>query len=478
MPGLFSLLNSTATALNAQSQAIAVTGNNIANVNNSNYSRETVTFQDSAAVQTDQGLQPGPITVDVQQVRDAALDQMVRQEASLTSGYGAEQNVLNQAQAALGENITNSTSGTSSSTASTTSSGLSSALNDFFNAFQAFATSPTDAGARQSLIQSAGVLTDRFQTIAGNLAQTQADAGAEVGTQVDSANTLLQQIAQLNGQIAAAEVNSPGSALSLRDEREGALEQLAGYLPISVTEGANGEDRVSTTDSTGSTVTLVSAATVPNTLAYAGGAVSAVNSTTQASIALGLSSGSIQGAINAGTGPVQTLIGNVDSLASQIVSSVNAAYNPSGAAGGNFFDPAGVTGGTIALASNLTPTSLQAGTGAAGDNSVALAVASLANTAFSTAGGDAIDGTFTQFYSGAVSNLGQSLDTINNQVTDQQAVQTIINNQRTSLSGVSVDEEMSNLMTYQRAYQASSEVFSVVNSLLNNLLTNLSTVSS
>ena len=55
MSGLFSLLGSTAAALNAQSQAIAVAGSNIAHVNDPNYSRETVTYRDTAEVQTDAG---------------------------------------------------------------------------------------------------------------------------------------------------------------------------------------------------------------------------------------------------------------------------------------------------------------------------------------------------------------------------------------------------------------------------------------
>ena len=99
----------------------------------------------------------------------------------------------------------------------------------------------------------------------------------------------------------------------------------------------------------------------------------------------------------------------------------------------------------------------------------------MVNQKFSTAGGDAINGTLTQFYSGAVSSIGQSLSSVTTQSTNQTAVQTLIVNQRQSVSGVSVDEEMSNLMTYQRAFQASSEVFQVINTLLDDVVTNLGT---
>jgi flagellar hook-associated protein 1 FlgK len=219
--------------------------------------------------------------------------------------------------------------------------------------------------------------------------------------------------------------------------------------------------------SSGGPVTLVAKGTVSNALSYSGGVVSA------GSTALSLTSGSLAGTITASSGAVQTLRSNLDALANQIVTAVNQAYNPSSTAGDNFFNSAGTTAATIAVDSGLTSSTLAAGTGAAGDNSLAVAVANVANQQFATSGGAAIDGTIDQFYSNTASNIGQAVDTANTQVTDQTNVQTIVTNQRNSVSGVSLDEEMSHLMTYQTAYQASSELFSTINTMLSELITDL-----
>jgi len=469
MSGLFSILGSTASALNAQSEAISVTGNNISNVNNPDYSEETVDFQPLAAVETDDGLENTGLSVDVSQDRNSILDQMVRQEGSLTSGYTAQQTVLQQAQASLGENVT--ASSTSGSSATTSESGLSAAIDSFFNAVESYAANPSDATQSQSLVQQAGVLTDRFQQVDQNLAQVQSGATAQVQSGVTTVNGLLQQVASLNDQINSLQSGaSSGSALQLVDQREGVLEQLAGYLPVTVTEGTSGEDQVSTTDSQGQSVTLVSNATVASSISLSNGALYAGDPPD----ALGFSSGSLQGTLTASSGAVQSLRTSLDQLASQIVTSVNAAYNPGNTAGGNFFAASGTTAGTIALDPNLTAATVTAGTGGSGDNSIALAVAAVANQDFSTAGGDAIDGTITQAYAGSLAGIGQALSTANEEVTDQTNVQTVVTNERASVSGVSIDQEMSNLVTYQRAYQASSEVFQVIDDMLNTLLTDLS----
>lgn len=469
MSGLFSSLRATVTALNAQSQAIAVTGSNIGNINNPNYSRETVAYGSLGTVDTSDGPQSVGVSVSVQQMRNVVLDQMVRQEAALTSGFTAQQDILSQAQASLGESVSNSSSTTSANSNTTTNSGLGAAIDDFFNAVQSFAANPTDAGQRQALVQQAGVLTDRFKEIDTNLAQVQANAGAKVAGDVGTANQLVQQIAQLNSQIASVEINNPGSAVSLRDQRAGDLEKLSALVPITAQENAQGEVKVSTTDTGGNPVVLVDQGSASGPLTYAGGVISAGSPST----ALGLSSGSIEGTLAASAGAVQSLRTSLDQLAGQIVTAVNAAYNPAQASGGNFFNASGTTAGTIGVNPALNAATLRAGTAAAGDNTLALAVAAVASHGFSTGGGDAINGTIGQFYAGTVSGIGQALDTANTQVTDQTNVQSIVKSQRASVSGVSVDEEMANLMTYQRAYQASSQVFSVINTLLNNLVTQM-----
>ncbi|HVW19582.1 MAG TPA: flagellar hook-associated protein FlgK [Opitutaceae bacterium] len=469
MSGLFTTLRSSAASLNAQSQAIAIAGNNIANVNNPNYAEESANFLSLGMVQTASGAESLGMKVTLSSNRSTVLDGMVRQENSLTSGFTAQQDLFQQAQAALGENITSSSTGGTASTA--TDSGLGTALNAFFNAFSALAANPTDSGAKEALVQQAGVLTDRFQEVSQNLTQVQANADASVSSSVTAANNLLQNIASLNAQIASFEVNDPGSAVDLRDQREGDLEQLSSLLPITVTEDAQGEDTITAaTGSSPGSVTLVSQGTVPNSLSYSGGQLLA------GTTALAVSSGSMAGTIAASTGGVQTLIGNLNTLAKQIVTAVNATYNPSNTSGGNFFLSTGITAGAIAVDPNLTSATLTAGSGAAGDNSIALAVSKLANRAFATSGGDVLNGTLSQYYANTASGIGQALDTANTQVTDQTNVQTIVNNQRASASGVSLDQEMSNLMSFQQAYQASAEVFQTINSLLSDLMSTLTSL--
>ena len=465
MSGLITLLNATTTSLNADTAAINVTSNNISNVNNPNYSEEVPVFSSLGMVDTSEGPENIGVSVSTQQQVSAVLNQMVQLEASLTNGYTAQQTVLQQAQAGLGESVSSSDGSSDSTTESTTESGLGVAIDDFFNAFESYAADPTDEAQQQTLLQQATVLTDRFQEIDQNLSEVQTSADSQVTSDVSTANNLLSQIATLNSQIGSFEVNDPGSAVDLRDQREADLEQLAGLMPITSTEGSNGEDTVSAGG-----VTLVSGGTVSNSLSYANGTISA------GSTALSLSSGSIAGTITASTGPVQTLRDSIDALANEIVTSVNGAYNSSDAADGNFFLASGTTAGTISLDPNLTASTLTAGT-SAGDNSIALAVSNLASQDFSTANGDAIDGTFDQNYANVVSTMGEALDTANTQVTDQTNVQNIVLNQRASVSGVSLDTEMSNLMTYQQAYQASAEVFQVIDNMCTTLIDDVSSAS-
>ncbi len=468
MAGLYSTLDQTVSALNAQSVAINVTGTNLANVNNPNYARETVNIGSLGEVQTADGPESIGITAGgVTELRSSIMDAQVRNAGSTVSYYTTLQSAYQQAQAAIGQTVSSSTSATSAA-----NTGLASSLTGFFNAFSSYAASPTNAGQAQAVYESASLLTQQLQSASQNLASVQAGLTSQVTSSVSTANGLLTDVAKLNGQIAQFEANAPGTAVNLRDQREGDLEQLAGMMPITVTESSNGEDLVTTPGASGSPVTLVSNASVSGSITVSGTTVSAGSP----SSALALTSGSIQGSLDASTQGIQTLANNLNTLASQLVTAVNAAYNPSGT-GNNFFNASGTTAGTITLDPSVTSSNIAAGSsGNAGDNSIALAISNLATKQFSTAGGDQINGTLSNFYNNAVTGLGQTLAGVNDQVTNETNIQTLVSTQRSSVSGVSLDEEMANLLMYQRSYQASSQVFQTVDSLLDTTVNSLGTI--
>ena len=234
MSGLFSSLNASVKALSAQSRALETTGKNLANVNNATYARQRVIFGDRGTVETPQGAESlGLEALGIQQLRDALLDQQVIRETALTAGTTAEQQTYQRTQASLGQTV-----GTTSATSS--SGGLGGALDDFFNAFQSFASRPTDDGEKQTLLQKSSILTDRFNQTDSRLAQVQTDINSQVTSDVDETNRMLSAIADLNKQIGRIEIGRPGTAIDLRDQRQAQLEALAAKVPIESRIGTSG----------------------------------------------------------------------------------------------------------------------------------------------------------------------------------------------------------------------------------------------
>ena len=611
---LLSVLNLTNNALNANSQAISITSNNIANINNPNFARQTVEFSQQTAVTTPQGAIATGITATAITTRNALLDAQVQLQASLTAGVTAQESILQQLQASLGENL--SANSNSSGQSSTSSNGLDIAVNQFFNSFQNLATNPTDTGAAQQAVAQAGILSDRFNSVTANLNTVAQGVNAQISSNVSQVNQYLTKIASLNTKISSMNGNVAGSAATLVDERQALIEKLAGLMPVTVSGDNQGSLSLTAkaNDGAGTPVALVTNGTVNNQISFSSSAantgvfLAGTTSLGNMQTAAGEPSGSLSGLLLTLSGPLNTLLKNVDAIAQQIVTSVNAAYNPSGAASGNIFavinpsvistdytnvnnplntlinttghpllassspaftitvggntDPiyitstseslqsvldsiSAATGGAVtgtynaatdkislssastftissdtsnflaiakispatissgsttssgavgALTSvlnvpgsyanafkvdpNFIPTHVVAGnisSYGAGDNSYALNVANVLSQSFSTTAhaSDKINGTITQFYAGVVSNLGQALQAASTNAADEKNIQSVITNQRQSVSGVTLDEEMANLLTYQKSFQACSAVMQAIDSLLTNFIARL-----
>ncbi len=468
MSGLFATIHSSVQALSAHSRSIEIAGKNLANVNNPSYARQRVVYGDRGTVVTAQGaVSLGIEAMGVEQLRDALLDRQLMREIGLRAAAVAEQTGYQRAQAALGQTIDRAASADTPATTGT--QGLAAALDDFFNASQSVAASPTDQGERQMLLQKAAILSDRFRMADQRLGQAQEDLGAGITAEVGSINRLITTVAELNTQIARFEVNTPGSAVDLRDQRQARLEELAGLLPIEVRDTGPSSLQVVVRDTSGQEVILVDGTTAFGPVIFDGqqltGGVPPVG--------LNLSAGSIAGSLAARDGTLQSTRDELDALARQLVIAVNQAYNPDGA-GDDFFVASGITAASLALRPGLTAANLRAGeSSAAGDNRIALALGAIAQKVFSIAGGDGIDGTVAQAYGRTVSRLGQALAGANARADDQNAIEQIVRTQRDAVSGTSMDEEIADLMKYQRAFQASSRVFNVMDELLDLVVNRL-----
>ena len=121
----------------------------------------------------------------------------------------------------------------------------------------------------------------------------------------------------------------------------------------------------------------------------------------------------------------------------------------------------------MSAALKADPNLLQASAnGDLGNNEIVLALATLGQTPQAALG----NLTFAESYNQAVADLGQALNNTNSELLDQNAVNQMLLRQRDSLGGVSIDEEMSNLIIFQRAFQASARMVQTMDELLQSVI--------
>jgi flagellar hook-associated protein 1 FlgK len=471
MAGLLDGISTMAHSLNAQQAGLQTAGRNLANANNAAYARQRVHLGDRTVIQTPLGTQgTGVEALTLQQMRDGFLDANVTSEISRTALLQAQQSAFSRAETGLGEQVDRSASSASISDASSTTTGISSAVNDFFNGWEGLSANPTGMGARQVVLQKAAVLTDKFNMADQRLASLQGDLTSAITGGVADVNGVLKQIAGLNKAIGAAEAGAPGTAADLRDQRQALLETLASSMDFTTQPlaGSSGQIEVLACDSSGGTFALVQGDAVRGGLTFTGtGFTSGIPP-----VALAFQSGSLAGNLSARDGTVAGLRDNLQKAAQQLTSSVNAAYNPGGT-GADFFQVP-PTSGLLALNPALTSGTLRTGVGGdSGANDIALAVGALAGKTFSTTSGDLISGTITGFVGSTVTGHGAALAAVNARLSDQQSVQQLVTDQRNAVSRVSMDEEMADLMKYQRAYESSARVVSSLDTLLDTLINRL-----
>lgn len=461
--GLSAAMEIGKNGLNIYSVATEVTGENIANVNTPGYSRQRVILE-TAPPTTANGfpLGTGVKISTVERYYDGLLQKQLV-NAQTTQGYDTtKSSVLQQVEPSFNEVSTD---------------GLGAAITNFFGAWQDLTLNPAGSAERQAVLSRTQILTDNFNAVSTTLKDAVNTQNDSLVPMTDSINATLKNIAQLNGQIKTTELVS-GNANETRDQRDQLIRNLSQQIGITYTENSDGTTDVNYPDGgaalvTGSTAGSFSLTTNVGTGLYdvnvtdTGGAAAAVTPTT----------GQLGATIDLRDTIIPGYLAKVDDLANTIATTVNtqhqAGYDQSGTGGVgtggvDFFT--GNTAATISLnTADITGTDKIAASGnplMLGDNSNALALAQLQGKKVMSGN----TATFGSYFNGLVSTVGLDVQSAKNTEAQDIAFTKQLTTLRESNSGVSLDEELTNMIKYQRSYQASAKLITTATEMMDTVI--------
>lgn len=471
--GVNSIFNIATTGINMSRVALEVTGENIANVNTDGYSRQTVLFK-TGPTNNANGfpLGTGVQLAAVQRNHDELLQLQLVKGNSANGESSVKEKYLDQIEPFFNE---------------LTTEGLGQSVEDFFNSWQDLSTNAEGFAERQTVISRSQTLVDTFHRMNTNLSDTLVNADSSLDGITRSISDSAKSIASLNEQILQTE-RLGGNANELRDQRDFEVMRLSKKAGVSYAEQGDGTLTVrlpgGETLVEGNRYAAVTTEDIPATglnrilfTPIGGGAASDVTSTIGGP---DNSLGEIGGTLQVRDEIVPGYLARLDEMANQLVTAVNvqhsAGYGLDGSQN-NFFDPAGTTSATISLNAALTPDKLAAAAGdpllvsGPGDNRNALALAQLKSASLTfTVDGASTTSTVAGYYNALVSSVGVDAQNAQNTTLQNESFLKQLNTLRQSNSGVSLDEELTNLIKYQRAFEASARMITTASDMLDTVL--------
>jgi flagellar hook-associated protein 1 FlgK len=469
MPSNFLGIEIGRRALAANQIALETIGQNTSNVNTPGYTRQKVNLEatDPTPITLPNGLQgqigTGVDVASITRVRDQYLDEQTRKALSEQGEYGATKDILARAEGVLNE---------------PSASTVGSRLTALFNSFSDLSADPSNAGLRASARTQGQAFATAIKHLNSALKQVSSDVEQSVTLKVKQVNELATQIAKLNSEIQKS-VLTGGSPNDLMDKRDSLLENLSSLIAVQVVPskvaetgkftGAvqvymGGQALIYNEDTTPLPTTIDSTSASPALLDKHGKSIP-------------LLGGEIAGLLQAKS-LVDSYRADFNRLAEETLKAVNAQHAAgtalNGATGQPFFvgtdantidlSPA-IVQSTDAIAAATTPTPPATFARGNGDNARLLA-----RVGQSSLMGNS---TLNQFYNAQVTRMGADSKRFEDLAGSQEKIVAQVRNQQTAVSGVSLDEELSKLIQYQRSYQAAARFITVMDDTLDRVINGL-----
>jgi flagellar hook-associated protein 1 len=500
-PGFFGLFNAH-RGLVATQNALNTVNHNVTNANTAGYSRQRVdlTAYFPYAVPTLNGpdggqLGQGPTVQQVTRSRDMFLDAQYRLSNGVLGMNTSYRNALQQVEGIIGEPSTG---------------GLNSSIQNFLDSAQEMSLHPESSAVLNDYIQHAVDMLNVFQQQANQLISVRTNlvgdptvpstlATSQAAIQVTQINEKLQAIVNLNKSIVTVQ-SSGANANDLLDQRDLLVDQLSGLVDVKVDNLSTGQINLSiggqmmiqgnnlldTLQITTNAGPVPAPDDVPALISTVNGGV-VLNDGTGAEI----TSGSLKGIVDmGGNNPnfstIRSVLGKLDTLAQTIVDQVNTLQTTGRDQYGNlgtamFTLNAGmstqalnifhwevnptVQGDPKRIATAADDASAPGNYAGIGDGRNALKIAQLRDQTFAALGTGFVD-----YLNGVVSKLGIDTKSYEDSTASQSSLLQSVDLQRQSVSGVNIEEEMIDMLRYQRAFQATSKTIAMFDDVYKTII--------
>ncbi|WOV88351.1 flagellar hook-associated protein FlgK [Sporosarcina oncorhynchi] len=527
MRSTFMGLETNKRGLYTQQSALYTTGHNISNANTPGYSRQRVNMQATAGfpgVGLNTPTMPGFLGTGVeagsiQRIRDGFVDQQFRGESNKLGYWESRSNAIAQMEDVLAE---------------PSAYGLQQSFSDFWQSLQTLATNPENGGARAVVVERGVAVADSFNYIHKSLSEIQTNLGKEIGVSTKNINSILKQIGELNKQISEVEPNGymPND---LYDARDNLLDQLSGYLPIEVSYEKSGGRALAIAEGTVTVkiktnnpaqpfITVVDKSNVSQLkpvgdgtggtdsegnpignmtgFTFSGGPADGkelnVNDMQTAGVLKSLvnSYGYKDGADKV-KGLYPEMLAKLDKMAQEFAKAFNEAHRsgtgtpPNNLTGKNFFEPYDIknpgladeeydysklsAGNIIVNEAIINDHSLLAASSEAGEMGNGNNAKKLGEVLFAPLGG--LEGSSVQsYYAGVIGELGVQGEQAVKMTKNSMTLLGAVSNRRDSISSVSLDEEMTDMIRFQQAYNASARMITVMDETLDKIINGMGVV--
>lgn len=445
-----SIMENSKQGVMANKYAIEVTSENIANVNNENYTRRLATFTNISSNSSQFGTLTGSnVSDELLRVRNSFVDSQFLEQNPNLAKYTMDTELFTQIEDIFAE---------------PGESGISEHLDEFWSAWGDLSNDPESETARMVVVDKAVALEKAFNRVNSDLVNLKDNIATSLKGNIEDINSKLNALAQINTQISA------NNSDALMDERDTLVSELSEYFEIQTTEGNHGEITVAV----GGQI-LVSNDTVNELVVSTenvGNSYELNVKIENGNDSIDIQSGEIGSMLSIANDYIPDYQERLDNVAVNLANEVNSihekGYDLEGHTGINFFDENINGAGNFSVNDLIEDTPYLIATsdklGESANSNIAKAINELQNQ--ETLNGISIN----NYYSAIATDIGEKVQKSTDLMESQETIITTIQNQQDSESGVSLDEELVNLSTYQQAYQASAKVLETVQDLVDSIL--------